>query len=1371
MIRVLRMMLSILISVLLLSTNFLFASDELYDAPGFDPHRDTLSSFPNEHIDPFTGGLTLTFEDIRLPGNGGLDLVIQRTFNSKNACNVLSNWGGWGCTTNDENTWLGYGWTVHFGRLFRSRNVNNRHVIEMQDGSRHTGYLKKSGSGYITKDYWLLDADSIPRVLTLTNGTKIYYGADGPPTPDFPSSTYNTYYATKIQDVYGNEINIYYVGSGTGEIDYVIDSRGKTVQFTTTTLSNGAKRLISISGSGVSITYAHTPGKAAEAFLTQAIPPVGNHWIYEYNTSTYDLTKITTPSGGIIQYTYNASSITGGFGTLTYWTVISKVTSGTVPGGTWTLAYSQGTSKDTTVVSDPCGRTHNYRYSGYGESLPYGSIWKYGLPKSKEIVGEESTSYQWTNSISISYDDYRIPYTGFNYDSEIYVPYLTQNSLTRDGRTYTTSYSNYDGYSNPGAITETGDKARNRSLTYWYNTTKNIVQNKPSSVTASGGFPGTFTTNHTYDANNGNLLQINKYGVVTNYTYWSNGNLYSHTDANANTTYYQWNNGRISRITNPIYSISRVINDNGTIGSETNGRGYATSFTYDGNLRLTSIVPPVGNPANFAYPADNSYKYENRGQYYVYHYNDGFGRPTGTFDIKGIDTDIVYKACNPKNYSTSNIGDTIYYDNFERVRQITHKDSNQITYSYSNSNVTATDEAGKNTYFTYNAFGSPDEKLLVSVTDALSNTTSYNYNILGSLTNITQGALSRTFSFDSRNFLTSESHPEKGTITYGRDNVGNLTSKTDGLGTTSYGYDAINRLRTVDYGTGAVTFTYDNANNRNTMVSPSTNVTYTYDGSNRLTRKDKTVLGILYTTQYGYDGNDNVTEIYYPSGGHVVYAHNNKNEVTSVTGSGWSVTNMTYYTSGTPIGLPQSFTYSNGVGTNLGYNARNLTTNIDAGPSSSVLDIGYGYDSRGNMTSMTKNYLDPSNIYGSKLYQLLHTVGGVPTGYNYTNNRLTSSSGGQSFSYAYNTDGDATYMNDGGLEYDLQYDRLHNLSSFNYHGGAALAQFSYDGDGMRVVKTSAERTVVYHYDMGGRVISETDNNGNLISDFAYANGKLVAKVEPGTRYFYHTDPAGTPLAMTDVSGSVVWRADYLPFGEENLISGTLENDFRFVGKENDKETGLYYFGARYMEAMIGRFISPDPIGAVDPSRGKLNAKILLSPQGLNRYAYALNNPYRYLDPDGLIWVTIESTRRTHLKNNLSRGILGWVTKEIGEGIPIQRGRPPFSDPAERLGEKRDLIQRWELDPKHPERDKEFPYRTRRIIEQTNQKADDSREYLTNDPDKPVYDYFPRVPDITYQNYPNVKYDYGDVNPEDRKSYWKPDTSSTGLNHPVIKRAP
>lgn len=117
-------------------------------------------------------------------------------------------------------------------------------------------------------------------------------------------------------------------------------------------------------------------------------------------------------------------------------------------------------------------------------------------------------------------------------------------------------------------------------------------------------------------------------------------------------------------------------------------------------------------------------------------------------------------------------------------------------------------------------------------------------------------------------------------------------------------------------------------------------------------------------------------------------------------------------------------------------------------------------------------------------------------------------------------------------------------------------------------------------------------------------------------FFYHTDPAGTPLSMTDYNGNVVWTADYKPFGEEYTTTGTAENSKRFVGKEKDEETGLSYFGARYEDARTGRFIAVDPVRVVDPMTSKTNEKLLLNPQRLNVYAYALNNPYRYVDPDG-----------------------------------------------------------------------------------------------------------------------------------------------------------
>ena len=77
---------------------------------------------------------------------------------------------------------------------------------------------------------------------------------------------------------------------------------------------------------------------------------------------------------------------------------------------------------------------------------------------------------------------------------------------------------------------------------------------------------------------------------------------------------------------------------------------------------------------------------------------------------------------------------------------------------------------------------------------------------------------------------------------------------------------------------------------------------------------------------------------------------------------------------------------------------------------------------------------------------------------------------------------------------------------------------------------------------------------------------------------------------------------YIPFGE--TLSGAVPTDKKFTGQRLD-ETGLYYYGARYYDATIGRFISSDTI-----------VQSFANPQSLNRYSYTLNNPLKYIDPSG-----------------------------------------------------------------------------------------------------------------------------------------------------------
>ncbi|MHA1872770.1 MAG: RHS repeat-associated core domain-containing protein [Candidatus Heimdallarchaeaceae archaeon] len=112
------------------------------------------------------------------------------------------------------------------------------------------------------------------------------------------------------------------------------------------------------------------------------------------------------------------------------------------------------------------------------------------------------------------------------------------------------------------------------------------------------------------------------------------------------------------------------------------------------------------------------------------------------------------------------------------------------------------------------------------------------------------------------------------------------------------------------------------------------------------------------------------------------------------------------------------------------------------------------------------------------------------------------------------------------------------------------------------------------------------------------------------KYYYHNNWQGSPIAITDESGQLVWRARYEPFGkpvqEQVLASNNNElNKYKFNAKELDEDSRLYYYGARYYSHNIGRFISADNV------RGNTT-----NPQSFNLYVYTLNNPLRYVDSTG-----------------------------------------------------------------------------------------------------------------------------------------------------------
>ncbi|MDR1652538.1 MAG: hypothetical protein LBS01_02580, partial [Prevotellaceae bacterium] len=115
------------------------------------------------------------------------------------------------------------------------------------------------------------------------------------------------------------------------------------------------------------------------------------------------------------------------------------------------------------------------------------------------------------------------------------------------------------------------------------------------------------------------------------------------------------------------------------------------------------------------------------------------------------------------------------------------------------------------------------------------------------------------------------------------------------------------------------------------------------------------------------------------------------------------------------------------------------------------------------------------------------------------------------------------------------------------------------------------------------------------------------------QYYYHSDHLGSTSLITDLDGNVVQHVEYVPFGEVFIEerNNTWNTPYLFNAKELDEETGLYYYGARYYEPRISQWMSADPMHEKYP--------------GVSSYAYCVQNPVRFIDPDGRMIVLPKGT--------------------------------------------------------------------------------------------------------------------------------------------------
>ncbi len=703
-------------------------------------------------------------------------------------------------------------------------------------------------------------------------------------------------------------------------------------------------------------------------------------------------------------------------------------------------------------------------------------------------------------------------------------------------------------------------------------------------------------------------------------------------------------------------NISRVVSDAGNVTSETNGELQATTFGYDGLNRVTRITPSAGSQTTISYTATT--KTATRGPLQQVTTLDGFARATNV-NTGGQAVAATYDSLGRKTFGSiigyPTVGHSFLYDILNRVTRITHNtDASYRSFTYSASGGVPTlavrDERNYITTHAYRAYGDPDRPLVMSITApvAAANVTMAR-NGRGLVTSATQAGITRQFYYDTRYYLTSTVQPEVGTTLYGRDGAGNMTTKQVGAsGTTTFDYDGRDRLWRVTYPNGSpsqVTNVYWRTDKLRTVSNGVATRTYGYDGNQNLTTESLVVDGLTLAATYYYTGNDQLSAIVYPVlGRQVNFKPDTLGRPTSIgLSTGSSMLNATFW----PNGQIYDIAYAGGSRVTYGQNTREWlnTITVKTGDNVSRIASTLSYDVAGNMfyvkdsvdSSYDRSFVyDPINrlttingpwgnglvAYSGAGNITSNVLGPETRTYTYDGqNRLSnvSSSSSGSTNYSYDAAGNASPTSD-----PYSYDAASNLLV----AGAGRVN-SYDGTHSRV-KTSYGGVTTYEFRSAhGLLLAEWRKQSgyyDTLKEHVHLAGKEVAEqrtdflgstVLTPSWMFLQPDANGSPIASTWAGGGLLFKENYQPYGSQ--INGTAAGYTQraFAGQRQDKPD-LIYMGGRYYNPMIGRFLSIDPKEA-DPS----------DLHSLNRYAYANNNPYRYVDPDGESPITLEQMGRVN----------------------------------------------------------------------------------------------------------------------------------------------
>jgi len=739
----------------------------------------------------------------------------------------------------------------------------------------------------------------------------------------------------------------------------------------------------------------------------------------------------------------------------------------------------------------------------------------------------------------------------------------------------------YDALGRPTQVIAT-DSSVSRFDYYGRQTAARDAKNnlKISVVDAYGQLTAVREYNTTYSSalNWGNLE--NTYYARTRYTYDAAGNLVTVTDNAGNVTTLTYDNlGRKTKMIDPDMGTWYYYYDNnGNLVAQVDAKKQATNFYYDVLNRLKGkTYATTTTPAAYTRPADpgsytSAYTYD-AGTY-------GKGQRTGMNDATSGYTNWTYDARGRVTeerkiiYGTN--GGTFVtqwsYDPLDRVTAMRYPQNNnggigeQVNTTYTPQGQ-VNGVAGTSTYVISSAYDNAGRLTRRNYGNTLTTAYGYHYWITptgqGRLQSLTTGTTSDAASLQS--------------LAYTYDAVGNVATISDykAVGTLqrpqiqSFGYDTLNRMITAtvagggDGMYGLQTYTYDQIGNLTRINAGNIITSYTYPPSGANSSQPHAAIGMRNNT-YGYDANGNQITRIITDSFHLTY--DAENRLTTIRG----VANVDFTYDGdgnrirqTPrqnLAKGRTPTVASGVTLNQPQAATDGDTWADSGSG------GSGEFAYTSINGLQYIQIDLGAVYSVDTVMVWHYAG---DGRTYHNTKTQVSADGSTWYTVFDSAAAGEYA-------ETAQGKTHQFAarSVRYvrdYTNGSTANAGNHWVEIIVLKTPANESTVYI----GNTFEWTGSAATMVK-YYYAGGQRVA-MRKGTANptYLFGDHLGSTAITANSNGALASEQRYFPWGGTRY--GSSPTAFQYTGQRNDSAIGLYYYGARYYDPALARFIQADTI--------------------------------------------------------------------------------------------------------------------------------------------------------------------------------------------------